>query len=219
MGSGVLDIILFAVIAAFFVFRLRSVLGRRTGNERPPSEVFGSRGGQDNGNVVKLPDRSRDDTVSEDGLSELEQGVAQIRSVDESFDPAGFADGAKIAFEMIVTSFANGDKDTLRPLLNDEVYRDFSRAIDTREEIGETLESTFVGIRKSEILAAELQGTMASVTVKFVSDQINIVRDADGNVIEGDSNHVEEITDIWTFARNTRSRDPNWLLVATQSPQ
>jgi predicted lipid-binding transport protein (Tim44 family) len=118
---------------------------------------------------------------------------------------------------MIVSAFSQGDSKTLRPLLSNDVYDDFSGAIKAREERDETLESTLVGISEADIIEAELQGKTAFVTVKFVTEQINIMRDAQGEAVDGDSAGVSTVTDIWTFARNTRSRDPNWTLVATGS--
>jgi predicted lipid-binding transport protein (Tim44 family) len=143
--------------------------------------------------------------------------LTQIKLADRSFDTKGFVNGAKAAFEMIVSAFSQGDSKILRPLLSNDVYDDFNGAIKAREERDETLESTLVGISESDIIEAELQGKTAFVTVKFVTEQINITRDAQGEAVNGDSSGVSTVTDIWTFARNTRSRDPNWTLVATGS--
>jgi predicted lipid-binding transport protein (Tim44 family) len=119
---------------------------------------------------------------------------------------------------MIIDAFAAGDAATLRPLLNNEVFDNFSNAIRARQQANETLRTTLVGITTAEILEAELQGRMAVVTVKFVSDQINVTHDSAGKVVEGDPAAVTSVTDIWTFSRNTRSRDVNWTLIATRSP-
>jgi predicted lipid-binding transport protein (Tim44 family) len=120
---------------------------------------------------------------------------------------------------MVVNAYAQGDRKTLRQLLANDVYGDFEQALDEREQAGQSLETTLVNIRESEIIEAELQNRTAFVTIKFVSEQINVLRDQDGNVVEGDPEQVLDVTDIWTFARNTRSRDPNWTLVATRSPE
>ncbi len=229
MGDGIqfLDIILFAAVAAFLVLRLRSVLGRRNGNEQTPKyDPFRKRGADETAEdkVVALPDRSAAAESQGAGKSaegaevgSLEQGLTQIKLADRNFEPEGFVGGAKVAFEMIVTAFAGGDAKTLRPLLSNDVFEDFSGAIKARLDNQETLESTLVGITSAEIIEAELQGKTAFVTVKFVSEQINVTRNAAGEVVDGDPGGVATVTDIWTFARNTRSRDPNWTLVATGS--
>lgn len=225
-GGGFLDIIIFAVIALFLVFRLRSVLGRRTGHERPPPDRQSPQKGDapTNDNVVELPDRTArpENTEDADFATEvsddpLAAGLTQIKIADSNFDPAGFATGASSAFEMVVQAFAEGDLKTLRSLLNDEVYDNFSAAVQQREESDEALETTVIGIKKADIIEARVEGRMAFITLKFLSEQVNVTRDKDGEVIDGDPNRVTEITDIWTFARNTRARDPNWTLVETRS--
>jgi predicted lipid-binding transport protein (Tim44 family) len=228
MGDGIqfLDIILFAAIAAFLILRLRSVLGRRSGQDQSPkNDPFRDRRKEESPEekVIQLPDRASPgeaEDLAAAGVtagSPVEQGLTQIKLADRSFDTKGFVNGAKAAFEMIVSAFSQGDSKTLRPLLSNDVYDDFNGAIKAREERDETLESTLVGISESDIIEAELQGKTAFVTVKFVTEQINITRDAQGEAVNGDSSGVSTVTDIWTFARNTRSRDPNWTLVATGS--
>jgi predicted lipid-binding transport protein (Tim44 family) len=219
-----LEIVLFAMVAGFLILRLRSVLGRRTGHERRRPDPITARTAQEEARdkVIPLPDRVRP-TQREEAPSPVADagslgGIAQIRSVDRSFDPGEFVSGARRAFEMIVESFAKGDSTTLRPLLSDEVFARFDGAIRAREEARQTLTTTLVGIREAEIVDAALEGRTAQVTVKFVSEQINVTRDSEGRVVEGDPSAVATVTDIWTFARNAASRDPNWLLVATASP-
>ncbi len=228
MGDGIqfLDIVLFAAIAAFFVLRLRGVLGKRTGHEKRPKFDPLAKSDKDEGEedkVIPLPDRSRDakaDEAAEEAAAEtpLAAGLMQIKRVDKAFDEEQFLSGAGTAFEWIINAFAQGETKTLRPLLSNDVYGDFAGAIEEREGARQTLETTMVGITEAAIIEAELQGRTAFVTIKFVSEQVNVVRDSDGEVVEGDPSHVTKITDIWTFARNTRSRDPDWTLVATRSP-
>jgi predicted lipid-binding transport protein (Tim44 family) len=224
-----LDIILFAAIAAFFVLRLRNVLGKRTGHENSQSsayDAFSKRKAEAEDKVVSLPDRTRqakDSDLGEDlgapaGTTPLAAGLTQVRLADRGFDQEQFLGGAKAAFEMIVAAFARGDAAALRPLLANDVFADFNGAIEERQRAGHILETTLVGIKEADLIEAEMQGRTAFVTVKFVSDQINVMKDKDGAVVEGDPSEVTSVTDIWTFARNTRSRDPNWTLVATQSP-
>lgn len=223
MGEGFqfLDIVLFAMVAAFLVLRLRSVLGRRTGHEQRRQDPMSQRS-QDqeaDGNVVELPGRKADDAeaAAYDPDDPIAGGLTRIRIADSSFDPAGFVEGARSAFEMIVQAFASGDKETLRNLLADDVYEGFSEAIDAREGEDQTLETTIIGIRSADIVEADMHGRDAMVTIKFVTEQVNVTRDSEGRIIEGDPNQVTDITDIWTFSRNTRTRDPNWKLVETRS--
>ena len=144
-------------------------------------------------------------------------GLERIRAADPGFDPAQFLEGARAAFEMIVGAFAAGDKARLRPLLSDEVYTPFAAAIDERTAAGETLETRIVGLKRLDITEAGLTGRLARVTVKFVSDQINLLRAHDGSVVDGDPDHAVEKTDFWSFTRDTRASDPNWVLEATAS--
>ncbi|MGH6882071.1 Tim44/TimA family putative adaptor protein [Hypericibacter sp.] len=240
MGGGFqfLDILFFAAIAVFLVFRLRSVLGKRVGTEQKNARDYADKRlnpekpandiRRDDDKVVALPDRSGDRNAKPEAASEpatppapagtLEFGLAQIRAVDSSFSKDGFLEGGKAAFEMIVGAYAAGDVGTLRPLLSNEVFERFKGAIEQRRKAGETLSTTLVGIKSAEIIEAGLQDRIASVTVKFVSEQVNVTTDAGGKVVDGDAAQVTTVTDIWTFTRNTRARDPNWSLVATRSP-
>ena len=225
MDVHFIDIIFFAMVAAFLILRLRSVLGRRTGEERERPDPFHPKPAEGAGDkIIPLPDHSQRNAGAPIELppaatgTPLESGLTQIAVADPGFAPEHFLEGAKAAFEMIVTAFAKGDRQTLRPLLNDGVFENFSSAIKARGDARQTHETTLVGIKSADILEAQMDGRTAFVTVKFVSEQINVTRDKDGNVVEGDPGHAAEIIDIWTFARNTRSRDPNWSLVETRSP-
>ena len=144
-------------------------------------------------------------------------GIAQIRAAEPGFATAEFLQGARAAFEIIVSAYAAGDKDKLRPLLSDEVFGRFAAAIDERQAAGETMETRITNLKHLDIFEAGLAGTAARVTVKLVSDQINVLRAHDGSVVDGDPENAIEKTDFWTFTRDTRSRDPNWILVATGS--
>jgi len=221
MGGGFqfLDLIFFAAVAVFLVMRLRSVLGRRTGTEqrRDPFAGAPAKGQPAAVAPLPLPDLTAKPTVGAETASPLATGVAHIREADPSFDEAHFAAGARKAFEMILRAFAAGDAAALRPLLSDEVFANFNGAIEERRKAGHTHATTLVGIRALDVIEADLQGRNAVVTVKIVSDQINVTQDAGGKTVEGDPTAVTAITDIWTFSRNTRSRDPNWTLVATRS--
>lgn len=226
--------IIFLGIAIVVLLRLRSVLGRRTGSERPPFDPY-SRSTSDaptGDKVVTLPPRAASRPVEPPAPAPvaveeirkiapdnpvLADGLAAIAAADRSFDPTGFVAGARRAYEMIVTAFAEGDRKQLKQLLSREVYDGFVAAISARESRGEKVEFNFVGIDKAEIVEADMRGSTAHVTLRFASKLVSATRDAAGTVIDGDPVHVSDVNDIWTFAREVSSRDPNWKLVATES--
>lgn len=235
--NGFVDIytIIFLVLAVVIFFRLRSVLGRRTGSERPPFDPYSRHEAPPTASgdekVISLPSRqplgaetdtiapaaeARIKTLAPEGTS-LNDALRAIATADRDFDPDGFLAGAKGAYEMIVTAFAEGDRKALKPLLSREVYDGFVAAIAEREGRGETIEFRFVGIDKSEITDASLKGATAQITIRFLSKLISATHDRNDKVVDGDPVHVGDVTDIWTFAREVTSRDPNWKLVATES--
>lgn len=241
MGNNY-DIILIGLVAVFLILRLRSVLGKRTGNERPPARdpftppapptatprVGDAPANQGNDNVVPLPTanapapRQSSATSGPGGIRATVMptataGVAAIRAADPSFEPIGFTGGARAAFTAIVEAFAKGDIAALRGLLDGPTFSSFEAAIRGRVERKEKAETTLIGFEASDVAAAELQGTNANVTVRFVSEQINVLRNADGQIIDGNPNEVQKVIDLWTFRRDTKSSDPNWLLVKTES--
>jgi predicted lipid-binding transport protein (Tim44 family) len=223
-GFEYFDIILFAMIAAFLVYRLGSVLGKRTGHERQGREPFGRIAGKESGaetgndNIVAIPPREAP-PQEEEPDTPLGAALTQIKLADANFTRKTFLEGARAAFEMVITAFALGDMKTLRSLLSQEVYDNFAAAIRTREHANQTRETTLVGIDVAEIIEAKLEDKRnALVTVKFISQQVNATRDEAHNVVDGDPNAIEKVTDIWTFRRDTRASDPNWQLVATRSP-
>ena len=227
MGEGnFLDIILLAMVAGFIFLRLRSVLGRRTGHERQPSDSVRVGSSNDDKKVVQLPNRGRPDeddarSAEEARLwaddSPIGAGLTQIKIADHSFEPGEFIEGARSAYEMIVTAFAKGDRETLKMLLSPEVFQNFSAAIDDREEAGHTMETTVVSLNQADSVEAEVKGKSAEITVKFVSEMISVTRDGNGENLPGQSPVPREVTDIWTFARDVKARDPNWHLVETSS--
>ena len=242
MGSNY-DIILIGLVAVFLILRLRAVLGKRTGNERPPARdpftpppppaapsgnvprLGDAPAGKDN--VVSLPGAaappSRPSIASGPGgirsvvLPAATDGVAAIRAADPHFDPVAFAEGARAAFSTIVEAFAKGNSQPLRALLDGPTFASFEAALKGRIERREKAESTLIGFEASDIAAAALKGTMAEVGVRFVSEQINVVRNAEGQIAEGNPNEVQKVIDLWTFRRDTKSSDPNWLLIKTES--
>lgn len=234
--------LLFLALAVVILLRLRSVLGRRTGNERPPFDPYSPKDAptgkaepaNGDGKVITLPGTPkiegaemphRDDDEeaapiwaghAEEGTP-LAAGLEAIAAADSNFTPSDFLAGAKIAYEEIVRSFAAGDRRSLKSLLSPEVFGSFDAAITERQKRKETLESSFVGIEKATIVEAELKDRKAMVTVKFVSELISATRNAEGEVVDGDPKKIREVVDIWTFMRDTGSRDPNWQLIATES--
>jgi predicted lipid-binding transport protein (Tim44 family) len=227
--------IIFLALAVFIFLRLRNVLGQRTGSERPPFDRAARNAvqGPDN-NVITVPgklidpgapapvpdaapagDRWKD--LAEPG-SALARGLDALVVQDSSFDPRHFISGARSAYEMIVLAFANGDRRALRDLLSSDVYESFDAVIKDREKHEQKTETRFVSIDKAELVGAELRDrTAAQLTVRFVSQMISVTRDKVGAIVDGNPDKVADITDIWTFARDISSRDPNWKLVGTGS--
>ena len=222
--------LIFLVIAVVIFWRLRSVLGTRTGNEKPPFDPFAGRKAEiepppAGDNVVTLPREGRPDPrdavfarIDEAvPAGSINTGLKAIASADRNFDLDGFMGGARAAYEMIVSAFAAGDRATLKPLLSREVFDGFSGVITEREGRGEKIDFTFVGIDKADVADAGVEGGIAQLTVRFSSQLISVTRGRDGSVVEGDPQKVAEVTDVWTFAREIRSSDPNWKLVATDA--
>ncbi|WP_368412879.1 Tim44/TimA family putative adaptor protein [Dongia sp.] len=257
-----LDIVFFAIVAVVLGWKLYSVLGRRTGNERridpfarpDPKDLAARRqAGRDEPeapiqigsrrptvvrnepDVLPEPAAQPRDAGPRSGLTPRDRrqiegeisrapeavrdGIAAITKADPTFDAPEFIGGAKIAFDMIVQAFAAGEVKALQALLARSVYDNFAAAIAERNRLGHRLKTTLIGITQAQITGAELVGKEARVSVKFVSEQISVTEDAGGTVIDGDPTHVDILIDIWTFARDTSSRDPNWQLVATETPQ
>jgi predicted lipid-binding transport protein (Tim44 family) len=228
--------IIFLALAVFIFLRLRSVLGQRTGRERPPYDPYSARepARPASDKVIALPNRNPAEaaapkapaeppTVGErwKGVAEagtpVAAGLDAIVAADSSFDPKHFIGGAKAAYEMIVNAYAEGDRRALKNLLSRDVYDGFDAAIGDREKSALKVENRFVSIDSADITHAELRQRTAQVTVRFVSQLITATRDKDGNVVDGNAEKVTDVTDVWTFARDISSRDPNWKLVATEA--
>jgi predicted lipid-binding transport protein (Tim44 family) len=229
--------IVFLALAVFIFLRLRSVLGQRTGRERPPYDPYSARDAvrsSSDGKVVTLPNRGAEAPVrptdSDDEPAERWKGIAEpgtplataldgIAAEDPSFDAKHFLTGGRAAYEMIVTAYSEGDRRTLKNLLAKDVYDGFEAAITAREKRGEKAETRFVSIDRADLIGAETRGRSAQVTVRFVSQLVSVTRDRDGSIIDGSPEKVTEVTDVWTFARDLSSRDPNWKLIATEAGQ
>ncbi len=156
--------------------------------------------------------------IAESG-SPVAAGLDAIVASDSGFDAQHFITGARAAYEMVVTAFAAGDRRQLRGLLSREVYDGFDAHIGERESRGETLETKFISIDSSTITAAEFRNRTAQITVRFVSKLVSATRDRSAAVIDGSAEKVTDVTDVWTFARDVSSRDPNWKVVATETGQ
>ena len=232
--------LVFLALAVFVAWKLRSVLGQKTGHEQPPADPFARREtpplrpdqtptDAKRDNVIRLPGAAANDPAaapapSADRWSDIAApdspiiaGIDAVVRQEPAFDPREFLGGAKSAYETIVTAFARGDRKMLKGLLAKEVYDGFEQAITDREKRGEKAESNFVSIDKAEITAVDVKAKTAQVTIAFVSQLISVTRDAQGVVVDGSAESVSTVNDIWTFSRQLGSRDPNWLLVATES--
>lgn len=224
-GSEFFNIVLLGLLAGFIAFRLYSALGRRTGHERSRDDQLRMPDGAETNpkpaaskdNVVTLPERPAPVGASAAASNPLTRALLDIKLVDRSFDSDRFLSGARSAYEMIVTAFARGERDALRPLLSDDVFDTFNKAIKSREAKKERVDFTFLKLKSARISGAELKGRMADITVTFESEVMMAGYDPSGALIEGDAKTPHSVTDIWTFARDTSASDPNWLLVATAS--
>jgi predicted lipid-binding transport protein (Tim44 family) len=222
--------VVFAVIAIFVVFKLRSVLGTRTGAERRPMDPTPPQRAPDvarTGNVIPLAPSARNGGVASvpadrwKGFAEpgspVEAGLDAIAVAEAGFGAASFISGARAAYEMIVGAFAAGDLATLRRLLAPDVFANFSKAIEARRAADEKMTTTLVSIDASDIVDARAAGSTASVAVRFAAKLASATLDKAGAVIEGSTTQVVDHLDVWTFTRQLGARDPNWLLAATET--
>jgi predicted lipid-binding transport protein (Tim44 family) len=233
MGDGFqfIDIVLFALVAGFLILRLRSVLGRRDGHETRGPDPFAARPKAEHADetVVRLPELNErpvdavplppSEVAPGTPRGALQAALTQIKIADPRFGVDEFISGARIAFELILKAFAAGDSVALRPLVSPEVFGNFVRSMRDRQANGQRLETKLVSLKSSTPVEAYMAGRTAHVTVKFVSEQVSALYDSAGSVMEGNPDAVIEVTDLWTFARDTRSPDPNWTLVATASSE
>jgi len=224
-----LDIILLALVTGFIAFRLYTVLGRRTGNERSHEDQLRLPDGASpnptpkpspapvKDNVVTLPERAAQPVAGIGNAGVQPRGLLDIKLADRTFDTDRFLAGARAAYEMIVTAFARGERDALRPLLSDEVFEIFDREIRAREAKKERVDFTFLSLKAARVTGAELKGQTAEIAVTFQSEVMLAGYDPSGALIEGDEKTPHQVTEVWSFARDTRSSDPNWTLVSTAS--
>ena len=197
------DIIIFAILAVFLIFRLRSVLGRRDGFDEKPDDE-GKRA------VFKKSDPSMKELDAVSG-----EGIAAVVAADAHFSQQDFLDGAAAAYKMILEAFAKGDMDQLKPLLGYDIATDFGDAIRDRRKAGEVLTIELVDLSRVDLVRAWVEAGIAFIAVEFHSTQKKILRDEAGKIIEG-SDEAEMFVDQWVFERDISSKNPNWLLVETQ---
>lgn len=224
------DVLIYAIVAAGLVFWLRNILGTRHGDERersnpftsqsetvnnPADAVVGIQGGMPLISNAEDMAAGLDRNMSLAG-EEVERGLLDIAHHDRNFDLLHFLRGAQDAFVLIIESFAEGDKETLKNLLSPDVYQAFKGVIDERAKKGEKANVEIHSIRKTEVTSANVKDKKAYITVTFTADETSIVRDKDDKVIFGDPERVTETIDIWTFMRPIRSREPVWLLCETR---
>lgn len=225
-----LDILIFAIIAAFLIYRLNAALGTRHGAERERPNPFAQpepAAKESLSPVLKAPEQIRaqtplagietlvDASANKDGR--IETGLSEIAAADAQFDVQGFMSGARGAFEMIVTAYSRGETETLRGLLSPNLFQGFDAGIRARMAAGHAVETKIHRISKAQIIEAHLGGTMAYITVDFDVEETTVTRDSAGNIVEGSPERVFSVEDIWTFTRDTRSADPNWILIETRA--
>lgn len=224
------DVIIFAIIAAFLIYRLNSVIGTRHGGERerPNPYVRSETQGAAPAPVAVSPvaqprplaplagfEQLVDVDANRDGR--IETGLSEISAADPHFEVNSFVGGAKYAFEMIVTAYARGDIAALEPLLSPKLYADFLSGIKAREALGHTYEVSIQRIKQARIVEAHLGGTMAYITVDFDVDETAFTKDREGKVVDGSPDRIFSVEDVWTFTRDTRTSDPNWILIETRA--
>lgn len=230
-----LDILIFAAIAAFLIYRLNSVLGTRHGDERQRPNPFTPKEQKTAETAESQPKKQQviapplpvitpgmideliDKNANTDG--KIEQGLEDIRSADPYFDLNSFMQGARYAFEVIVKAYARGDLPALQPLVSPKLYADFAAGVKARNEKGHQAELIIQRIKAAQVTEAHLGGTMAYVTVDFEVEETSFTRDASGALVDGDPDGILTIRDVWTFTRDTRITDPNWILIETRAAE
>ena len=194
---GFLDIILLAMLAGFVILRLRNILGRKTGHQEKPINKYFPKG------LEIMKDVENNEAI-------------KTGNVDENAKKQ-FLKGAEVAYEQIITSFAKGDKKSLKPLLEKEMFDRFSEVIDERKNKQLKSETTFIGFKSIKILEFKKIENIYKVTVNFVSEIITCVKDQNNQIIEGNPDTIKTVNDVWRFAKNMWSQDPTWYLVDTSS--
>jgi len=213
-----IDILILAMIAVFIVNRLRNVLGKKTGNEHDIVEKFSknktnfkeSPPDQISENKDRKTKKPRDIFFHQDPT--INDNLRKIHKLDNNFDLQSFLDGSKKAFEFIIKNYSEENLDSIKSLLSKNIFNDFDAQIKKRIQKSQDLDITIIGIKNAEIVSANLRSSNATISVKFSSEQVHILKDPKGKVIEGDSNQILTINEDWTFSKNMKNKDPNWAL-------
>ncbi len=226
MGGIPADLLIYIIVAAVLVMWLRNVLGSRHGDERSRPNPYlkdnnttAKKSTQNpiEGHAMRIDDNAHRNL---DGLDfendDARDGIEKIMSKDKSFDPADFIEKVKDAFVIVVEAFAEGDKDTLSDLLAPSVYKSFSKAIDARDKAGETVDTEIHAVQKTDIVDAGVKGNVAFVTFRIYAEETAVIKDKKGKIISGDPDRITEMVDLWTFGRDTKSKDPTWQVFETK---
>ena len=215
-GFAFFDIIIFAMLAGYLVFQLRRALGRRSDNQEPKStprpEQRAKQGETDNVVAIKPNENKKEN--QEETLG----GLTELREKDPSFSDTDFIKGSKEAFSWIVEAFSKGEISKLEPLLSGPLFNGFKQAIEQREADQLSLETNVVSIKSAQIHNVAVKNDRVSITVEYVTDQIKSTRNAKDEIVDGDPDTIETVTDLWTFNRNIKSINPNWTLIKTETP-
>ncbi len=218
MSTQMIELIILFAIAAFVLFRLKSVIGTRTGYEAPPDYLTRDRaGGPAQPGPQPAAEDEEDDAAERQVPEAARPAIAAMREAEPGFSVGEFLNGARSAYEMILMAFESGDRETLRGLLAPDVFQAFDSGIAARESKSLKVDARFIGVRDVRLERAAFDPVTreGDLTLRFVGELVTAVRDSEGRVVEGDPNEVRRQTDVWTFSRNMGSRDPNWHLSAT----
>ena len=220
-----LDLIFFILVAVFLIIRLRSVLGRRTGNEKRPKDIFMYQDTTldtekkkilDGKQSIKSKFHNKLSTEKENNLNK-NTALEKIYYIDKSFSPKKFLSGAKTAFKTIIQSYAKGEINKIKHLLSTNVFSIFSKEIKSRTRKKYILEHTLVSIKSADIENANFKSSIADIVVKFISEQVNLLKNEKGKILKGNDEYIENHTNYWTFSKDLKSSNPNWKLVVTKA--
>lgn len=227
MNGQYIDIIFLVIIAGLLIYRLTKILGSDiddANNKNPKSFERIENNQSTTNNVVDINNNEAKKVIgvlAEPDTEEIKKDPIKatfykMYSLDKNFSPDKFLQGAKLAFEMIIQAFVDGDEDTLKNLVSKDVFKSFSKAITEYKDKNQKVEQSLIGFTSTKIIKADLDGTEARLTVEFITEQSKAIIDADGNVVEGDAVMISTVKDIWVFSKDLESSSPNWILVSTK---